>query len=637
MFSFFRKVRDTFLLFIARRINFIRTWLPIVSRVFFVIGMVWLTFVSIRAGNTNAPETMDNFFYGGLKIIATPLYFPIERISAWDILFGVLSGGIIYWLMAFLVMKMWEPLWTWLYILPLSDKEYCRAFLASFESADISAWEKLKHSIQFLKKDTFLGSSFTGLSTKQKLDLTMIDPMQRNKANCINAYFGEGIGKPYFKSMKKIGNRTEITVFRPSGFKTIHESEFDSNAFLQAIDLEPTKYKLQIENKTDIIFTIQELSPKTETLPFDEVLEVTRTKEICLGEDTKTREFIFDPIVAWDNISKMLIWSPWMGKTSLLISWIIELFERNHGRYQYYIWSSKPDMMFFSGLDDVVQCVDTVEGNVKMVEFILGEIERRKKLFREANVGSIIEYNEKFPATRLPVLFLIQDEIADILKRISLEYEEGKEVQKAFERNLRILATTARSYGVVQYVSLQSSLLSIFGEQWAEFRDTFNILAFNVGRKAVLTSIFGDQQSGADTLEPFHAVYFDRKKRGYITVQTPMIDTRDKESFLKRNEHRKAQSGEGEEAYIQYAEKIGQLWWKDAQAFQITERQYREICKKLQEEWRVLKLKNNTLVFQKVEQRQKQPIFDNLRKLKKITENYQKKTQNTPENTQNHP
>ncbi len=567
---------------------------------------------------------------------------PIKLLMEWQIGAGIIYGGIIYGSTTVLfVMFLAIRLFQFFITNPLSDRDYVHGYLASFWVLDTTGWQKLKHAWRFLRTHPFSGVHFLKLSEEERLDKIVLDPEVRNKATLIHAFFEEWGEWPYLEKLEKRKNRIILTLFRPSGYPTIQASKFDTNAFLQAIDLDPARYDVEIENKTKILFTIKELSPQTEIIPFSEVLENTKKWKICLGENVAKGEWKHDDIIPWNNLSRMLIWQPGMGKTSLLISWIIELLEKNpSGSYKFCIWSSKPDMMFFSGFDDVLHCVDSIEWNLKMVEFVLSEIERRKKLFREANVGSILEWNEKFSNARLPLIFLIQDEIADVLKRIELEYEDGATIRKAFERNLRILWTTARSYGIVQYVSLQSSLVSIFWEQWAEFRDTFNILAFNIGRKAVLTSIFGDQQSGADTLEPFHAIYYDKKNREYVTVHTPLFTTADKENFLERNTHRKnKQIGTGIEAYIAYARSVGQLRWKDAEMFHVSMRDYRQLCKDLQASWEVVKLKDNNLVFKKAGQQKNQeekkapPSFDNLRKMRKIVKMYQKKTQNTPENT----
>lgn len=115
-------------------------------------------------------------------------------------------------------------------------------------------------------------------------------------------------------------------------------------------------------------------------------------------------------------------------------------------------------------MEGVLRYADSAIGNIDLLKFLLSEIERRKTLFKIAQVGNILDYNNLQKDTdKLSIILAFNDEISDVMKRIEADF--SKQVMQEYQRDLRVISTTARSYGIVQVVALQSGLMSIFGEQ----------------------------------------------------------------------------------------------------------------------------------------------------------------------------
>jgi hypothetical protein len=133
-------------------------------------------------------------------------------------------------------------------------------------------------------------------------------------------------------------------------------------------------------------------------------------------------------------------------------------------KYAYTIGTSKPDIAFMEDMEGVLRYADSAIGNIDLLKFLLSEIERRKTLFKIAQVGNILDYNNlQKDADKLSIILAFNDEISDVIKRIEADF--SKQVMQEYQRDLRVLSTTARSYGIVQIVALQSGLMSIFGKQ----------------------------------------------------------------------------------------------------------------------------------------------------------------------------
>lgn len=134
-------------------------------------------------------------------------------------------------------------------------------------------------------------------------------------------------------------------------------------------------------------------------------------------------------------------------------------------------------------LTEVITDVSEVLNSLK---WILAEMERRYKLFKEAGARSIDVYNEKMGYTALPYLVLIIDEMADLMLR------HGVEVENAIVR----LAQMARATGIHLILATQRPSVDV----------VTGLIKANIPARAAMavTSIVDSRvildQQGAETL-----------------------------------------------------------------------------------------------------------------------------------------
>jgi hypothetical protein len=546
-----------------------------------------------------------NLLYAGFQMfVIYPLKAPFLLIKDGQIGGSLILWIIFYWYMLWPSVKIFKFFWTGFISLIYSDWQYTKKYLKSFSIAQISGFEKLQRAIKFLRNDTFLWSSYITLSGKEKIFLTECDTWKINKINLMNSTLEEeDSSSPYVEEITQKWSTTTYAIFRPAGYPTMEIDKMDTNAFLQKLKLLPSKYQIKIKNEDKIIIQITDISEPIGFLPFSDILQASRGDEFLLGKETISREYVRMDIKPWANSTLMLLGVPWSWKTSLLLSLLITIFENSAyekdsvSKYAYTIGTSKPDIAFMEDMEGVLRYADSAIGNIDLLKFLLSEIERRKTLFKIAQVGNILDYNNLQKDTdKLSIILAFNDEISDVMKRIEADF--SKQVMQEYQRDLRVISTTARSYGIVQVVALQSGLMSIFGEQWSEFRNTFTPIAFDLRRADATRSVFGDGKSNAHLLPPWQAVFMDKTSREYKTFQVPYVTKEDIEAFRKRNQHRmKNEWKNWTEDYLQFARKTGQMKFKDAQDFGISDRQYRALCADLQTKGILIKLPNNQLAF----------------------------------------
>jgi GTPase SAR1 family protein len=481
-------------------------------------------------------------------------------------------------------------------MLPYSDWQYSKIYRKSFDKANLSGSQKVKRALEYLKQSTYLWYEYIELPGKEKVLATECDTIIKDKIERLNAFFSKNKWlSPYVKSVDIFWNTTKFILHRPLWSDSINTTSIDENWLIQALWYEPSKYRVIMENRSDYVIKLVDTSKPSWFLKFNELRKEAKANEYLLGKDVFDGSLTKLGIVWGSNMTLMILWISWSGKTNLLISLFINLYEQNATKYKFLISTTKPDLYFTAWLNWVLKYADNVRWHFEIQNFILHEIERRKMLFKGVGVGNISDYNNlQNEEKKLPLIFSMQDELSDTMTQI--EAELWKDWLKEFQMKIRSISITARSYGIIQVIALQSGLMSIFSNnRWSEFRDTFTTIAFNLKRADATRWVFWDNKSNAHLLEPWQAVYMDKDKKAYRTFQIAYIEQSDKEEFLERNKDKLVISNR--DTFIDMAQKNWKISLKIAKEYGISDREYRELTAKLEADGMIIKLPWNQFIF----------------------------------------
>lgn len=579
----------------------VRLLLPITARIAIISAIV--AFVRFLYGY-GPKHTMDLLF-SIVGIVTFPLRFPFLKWHE-DLPLAIISaiiiyGGIVIALFARKSKFRWIA--DLMLVLPMGDFLYSVRYLwRAFRRHWNDPHTLFRSAKRYFRKAPLFGLSYFHLSPENRALLLETDPSVASRMDKLNAWFRlkflETKFVPYIEKIERSENRTKYVCFRPEGFRMIDLSkEENANSFLHYLGYDPENHSVSVNNGQKFSIVLEDISKSVSILPFSQILPIVRKSEYVFGIDIDQKEPVRMKIDAGANAMLILLGRPGMGKSSLLSSLFVSLYEANSDAFRFVVTSTKPDLAYVRNLERVLKYADDPKEIVDAANLLLREIEARKKLFSSSGARDIVEYNTLLGVTKLPLVFAFFDELGDTLKALELQY--GAKVLADYQKAITRLSITARAYWIVLVVATQSGLVSIFGQNGSEFRNSFSPVAFSLQTVAAETSVFGDSESGARRLPVWVCVWYDVSIGKYRKIRTPLVEKSDIDSFLARQGAKDGITDREntEEKYFTFARSKGSLGLQDALSYGISERRYRTLCTKLQDSWEIRKLPNNTLVF----------------------------------------
>jgi len=271
---------------------------------------------------------------------------------------------------------------------------------------------------------------------------------------------------------------------------------------------------IEVANPTPQWVSLREL------LESDEVKSSSMRIPIVIGKDVAGKAVIKD----LTKMPHFLIAGATGSGKSVLVNGVIISLLFHFSPDQLRLIMVDPKMVELYGYNNIPHLLTEVITDVSEVlnslKWILAEMERRYKLFKEAGARSIDVYNEKMGYTALPYLVLIIDEMADLMLR------HGVEVENAIVR----LAQMARATGIHLILATQRPSVDV----------VTGLIKANIPARAAMavTSIVDSRvildQQGAETL----------LGRGDMLLKLPdsVKPTRIQGVFLRDNEIEKVLS-----------------------------------------------------------------------------------------------
>ena len=252
---------------------------------------------------------------------------------------------------------------------------------------------------------------------------------------------------------------------------------------------------------------------------FTDALESSKEVRIpvVLGKDVNGRPVILD-LASCANI--LVAGNPGTGKTMLFDSFICSILRtRLPEETSLAIIDTKGvEFSIYNGDSHLLSPVITeVSGAFDFLENLIPEIERRIKLFNEAGVRSIEDYNCRISESpdssqkKLPYIVVLVDEFSHLMM------ENGKR----FETLINRITATARFCGIHLVVSTSRCSTSVIT---AEIKNDFpSRIAFAVsnclGSRIILDQVGAEKLLGAGDL-----LFCMNVWKNHIRVQAPLVD-----------------------------------------------------------------------------------------------------------------
>ena len=153
------------------------------------------------------------------------------------------------------------------------------------------------------------------------------------------------------------------------------------------------------------------------------------------------------------------------GKTSLILSMFTSLVETYPKEYLRIVLADFKgiDLVHLSKSNNVISCVENIEGFNKMLDWVEEQIEKRKKYFQENKIQNIIAWNTKFNNIMQPVVIII-DEIAVMFN----SFNDKKNADNMRNRLARIISISM-GYGIYWVVCTQELSRETLGKMKNNF------------------------------------------------------------------------------------------------------------------------------------------------------------------------
>ena len=153
------------------------------------------------------------------------------------------------------------------------------------------------------------------------------------------------------------------------------------------------------------------------------------------------------------------------GKTSLILSMFTSLVETYPKEYLRIVLADFKgiDLVHLSKSNNVISCVENIEGFNKMLDWVEEQIEKRKKYFQENKIQNIKAWNTKFNNIMQPVVIII-DEIAVMLN----SFNDKKNADNMRNRLARIISISM-GYGIYWVVCTQELSRETLGKMKNNF------------------------------------------------------------------------------------------------------------------------------------------------------------------------
>ena len=153
------------------------------------------------------------------------------------------------------------------------------------------------------------------------------------------------------------------------------------------------------------------------------------------------------------------------GKTSLILSMFTSLVETYPKEYLRIVLADFKgiDLVHLSKSNNVISCVENIEGFNKMLDWVEEQIEKRKEYFQENKIQNIKAWNTKFNNIMQPVVIII-DEIAVMLN----SFNDKKNADNMRNRLARIISISM-GYGIYWVVCTQELSRETLGKMKNNF------------------------------------------------------------------------------------------------------------------------------------------------------------------------
>lgn len=196
-------------------------------------------------------------------------------------------------------------------------------------------------------------------------------------------------------------------------------------------------------------------------LPDDEKYAPVKVKpyELYVGMTHSYRpillNFKIDPNCIWGGKSGS-------GKTLSMIMGLLNLciyHDRDKVRLYIAMLSDKQDLRVFKNINQCDYYADTLIKVESMLKYLSKECTRRNRLFEKSDeMGSItnlFEYNDAFPQSKLPLIYICLDEIASLSENGTETSEDDVDSKKRCSALLWKLAREGRSAGIYSCMATQ--------------------------------------------------------------------------------------------------------------------------------------------------------------------------------------
>jgi hypothetical protein len=388
-------------------------------------------------------------------------------------------------------------------------------------------------------------------------------------------------------------------LYRPKWYNLNNFSDNQKNTFLHYIWFNPDEYIVLFDYWSYIEIKISKIRKNKEILKYSSIIKYFKKWYYLLWLDHETNEPIYYDISNWSkNLSLLLAWIPWQGKSSMLINLFTQIFKNFWSQAQFWITSIKTDLSFAKKFSNIIWYWDNEQDILLVSRIVLNEINSRNSLFKSKwDIRSITEFNEKFPEEALPLSFYVFDEISASFKAIesTLWSESLKEIQS----NLSRISTTSRSVWIVLLWSVVNPMSEIFWRIGSETKNTLTPIAFNTRIKSATNTIFWDTQSNAEELDIWEATFWDQKIRKYRKMITPEVTEKDIENFLNENSSYIVEKRQNNNIaiYLLNAMNKWELLLSDSKDYLISRREFDKISSEMQSLKFFIKSPDNHLIL----------------------------------------
>lgn len=251
--------------------------------------------------------------------------------------------------------------------------------------------------------------------------------------------------------------------------------------------------------------------------------------------------------------------------------------------YQFVFFDYKKDFSSFKNVSRV-KYADEPKEMLKICKFLDSDMKKRKDILSSKQLTNLQEYRQKY--TNLKPVFIFIEEFWVLTDSLD---------KKELEDFLDIVKNIAREWRSLWYNFILSTQLP--NEDEVKDKTLLNQLkpiSFDM-KETMKYSIFGTWfKYDLKNLKKWEAVIqIDWED---ILFKSFLIETNLVNGFTKKNQETKSL----EEQYLEYARSINSFNKEEALTFWLKEREFTSLSKKLQDEWVIKKLSNNSLIFNKM-------------------------------------